>query len=70
VYEQPFPMLDFNISKQFKNGINIKISADNLLNPFYEQTYSFAEGATQPTGYFKQYKLGRTFSISLTYLLQ
>jgi TonB-dependent receptor len=69
IYEQPFPVLDFNISKQFKNGINIKFSADNLLNPYYEMTYTFAEGATTPVGYFRQYKLGRKFSISLTYLL-
>ena len=65
VYEQPFPMLDFNISKQFENGISVKLSADNLLNPYFEQTYSFASS----TGYFRKYKLGRTFSISLTYLL-
>jgi outer membrane receptor protein involved in Fe transport len=65
IYEQPFPMLDFNISKQFKNGINVKLSADNLLNPYFEQTYSFASS----TGYFRKYKIGRTFSISLTYLL-
>ena len=67
VYEQPFPVLDFNISKQFRNGINIKVSADNLLNPYYAQTYTFADGATTPVGYFRQYKLGRSFSVSLTY---
>ncbi len=65
VYEQPFPALDFNISKQFKNGINIKFSAENLLNPKLEQTYSFVNS----TGYFRQYRIGRQFSISLTYLI-
>lgn len=69
IYEQPFPVLDFNISKQFKSGINIKFSADNLLNPYYAQTYTFPEGTTTDTGYFRQYKLGRKFSISLTYAL-
>lgn len=70
VYEQPFPMLDFNISKQFRNGINIKFSADNLLNPFFEQTYTFAEGASTPVGYFRKFKVGRSFSLSLTYLFK
>ncbi len=65
VYEQPFPMLDFNVSKQFRNGINIKLSADNLLNPTFEQTYSFASS----TGYFRQFKMGRSISIGLTYLI-
>jgi len=65
VYEQPFPMLDFNICKQFKNGIDVKFSADNLLNPYFEQTYSF----TSSSGYFRKFKMGRTFSITLSYLL-
>jgi hypothetical protein len=65
VYEQPFPVMDFNVSKQFRNGINLKFSAENLLNPYFEQTYSFASS----TGCFRQYKLGRSFSIGLTYLL-
>ncbi len=65
VYEQPFPMLDFNISKQFRNGINLKVSAENLLNPRFEQTYAF----TNSTGYFRQFKMGRSFSIGLTYML-
>ncbi|MCK5066488.1 MAG: TonB-dependent receptor [Bacteroidales bacterium] len=65
VYEQPFPMLDFNISKQFKNNINVKFSADNLLNPDFEQTYDFGSS----TGYFRKFKMGRSFSLSLTYLI-
>lgn len=65
VYEQPFPMLDFNISKQFKNGINIKIAAENLLNPSFEQTFDFGSSV----GYFRKYKIGKSFSIGLTYLL-
>jgi hypothetical protein len=55
--------MDFNISKQFRNGINLKFSAENLLNPYFEQTYSFASS----TGYFRQFKMGRSFSIGLTY---
>jgi len=63
VYEQPFPVLDFNVSKQFKNGINLKFSAENLLDPLFEQTFEFGSS----TGYFRQYRLGRSFSIGLTY---
>jgi len=66
VYEQPFPVLDFNVSKQFKNGVIVKLSADNLINPSFEQTYAFGSS----TGYFRQFKLGRSFSVSLTYLLK
>jgi outer membrane receptor protein involved in Fe transport len=65
VYEQPFPVLDFNISKQFKNGINVKLSADNLLNPSFEQTYTIGTY----TGYFRKYQLGRSFSIGLSYMI-
>lgn len=65
VYEQPFPVMDFNISKQFKNGINLKLSAENLLNPYFQQTYSFENSE----GYFRKYKVGRSFKLSLTYLL-
>jgi TonB-dependent receptor len=65
VYEQPFPVMDFNISKQFKNGINLKLSAENLLNPYFQQTYSFENSE----GYFRRYKVGRSFKLSLTYLL-
>jgi outer membrane receptor protein involved in Fe transport len=63
VYEQPFPMLDFNISKQFKNGINIKFSAENLLNPSFQQTFDFGSS----TGYFRKYTIGRSFSLGLTF---
>jgi TonB-dependent receptor len=66
VYEQPFPVLDFNISKQFKNGINIKLSAENLLNPNFEQTFNFGSS----TGYFRKYKIGRSFSLGLTYMIK
>ncbi len=65
IYEQPFPMLDFNISKQFSSGISLKLSADNLLNPTFEQTYDFGSS----TGYFRQHKTGRQFSVTLTYRL-
>ncbi|MGW8316663.1 MAG: TonB-dependent receptor domain-containing protein [Bacteroidales bacterium] len=66
VYVQPFPVLDFNISKQFKNGINIKFSAENLLNPSFEQTFDFGSS----TGYFRKYKIGRSFSLGLTYAIK
>ena len=65
VYEQPFPVLDFNISKQFKNGINIKFSAENLINPQFEQTFDFGSS----TGYFRKYQIGRSFSLGLTYMI-
>lgn len=63
VFEQPFPLLDFNVSKQFRNGINLTFSAENLLDPFFEQTYDFGTS----TGYYRKHLLGRSFSVGLAY---
>jgi len=65
VYEQPFPLLDFHISKQFRGGFSIKFSAENLLNPDWEQTYDFGS----QEGYFRKHNIGRSFSVGLTYQL-
>ncbi len=64
VMEQPFEKLDFNISKQFENGISLKFSAENLLNPDYEQTQTFSNGEII---YFRRHEPGRKLSLSLTY---
>jgi TonB-dependent receptor len=66
VMEQPFAKLDFNISKNLKNGISFKFSAENLINPYYEQTLSFNNGKEV---YFRRHKLGRQFSFGITYAI-
>ena len=65
VYEQPLPILDFNISKRFRNGIAVKFSAENLIDPEFRQTYDFLSSE----GYFRKYNLGRSFSLGLSYLI-
>ena len=63
VIEQARGSLDFNISKQLGERFSLKLSAGNLLNPEYDFTQTF-----KGTDYtFKNYKIGRTFSIGLKY---
>ncbi|NJL12905.1 MAG: TonB-dependent receptor [Microscillaceae bacterium] len=65
VFEQPRPMLDFNVSKTLGN-FKIKFSAGNLLNAKYKFTQDFNN-----TEYIYQlYQLGQTFGLSLSYGLE
>jgi len=66
VMEQPFARLDFNISKNLKNGLSFRFSAENLINPYYAQTQSFNNGKEV---YFRRHKLGRQFSFGITYAI-
>ena len=66
VYEQPMPMLDFNISKSFGERWSLKFSVKNILNSEFKQTYAF-EGADY---YFIGNKPGREFKIGVTYLIK
>ena len=66
VMEQPFAKLDFNISKNLKNGVSFRFSAENLINPYYQQTLSFNNGKVV---HFRRHKLGRQFSFGITYAI-
>jgi TonB-dependent receptor len=66
VYEQPFPMLDFNISKSFGDRWSVKFSVKNILNTEFMQVYKFEDIEY----YFLGYKPGREFKIGVTYLIK
>lgn len=64
VYSMPVPVLNWNISKKI-GKILIKASFGNILNSDYKKTYSH-----QNKEYiFQSYKLGRTYGLSVKYLI-
>lgn len=64
VYEKPYPALNFNISKSIFNDFIIKFSAENIINPNFEQSFELDDGTEY---FFRKYTNGRTFSLSLSY---
>jgi TonB-dependent receptor len=65
VYEQAFPLLDFNISKDLAKNWSIKFSVKNILNSEFKQTYTY-KGEEY---YFLGYHPGRTFGLGVSYLI-
>ena len=66
VYEQPRPELNLSVKKQFDDRWSARIRANNLLNPAYEETITY-----QDVEYiFDSYKIGRSFSLGVSYLIQ
>jgi outer membrane receptor protein involved in Fe transport len=63
VYEQPCPMLDFNISKTIAKNWSLKFSVKNILNSEFKQTYSY-RGQKY---YFLGNYPGREFGIGISY---
>lgn len=66
VYEQPFPKLDFNISKLLFDKLTLKFSAKNLLNTEFRQLYD-KDGFTNT---YQRYYRGTDFSFSLSYAIR
>ncbi len=66
IYEMPYSLMNFNISKTFAENITIKFSAKNLLNSVHEQLYK----SDKIEEVFRRYSYGRDFSLSLTYLIK
>jgi len=66
VYEAPFPLLNFNISKTFAENYRVGFNAQNILNPVNQKTQNFkgtelvAEAAT----------LGTRVGITLAYFIR
>lgn len=63
VYIEPYPTLDFNISKSIGEKIEIKIKVSNILNSYHELTYNYIG----EDYYFRRYGYGRSFGIGFTY---
>jgi TonB-dependent receptor len=66
VYEQPRPVLDFNLKKGFGPKWSAKFSATNLLNSAYRQTHEFNNIEYN----YSSYKLGSNFSLGLSFLIE
>ncbi|MBP8073702.1 MAG: carboxypeptidase regulatory-like domain-containing protein [Bacteroidia bacterium] len=65
VYEQPRPTLDFSVGKRF-GPIDIRFRARNLLDPEYKKVQTLKN-----VDYiFSSYRIGRTFSLGVTYTIQ
>ncbi len=65
VYQQPCPQLNFNVSKRIIKNISLKFSVNNILNSDYKKTYIY----DNQEYIFQNYNLGRTYSVSLKYLI-
>jgi len=65
VMEQPRPTLDFSVGKEFSDRLKVTVRARNLLNPEYRMVHQF-KGEEYV---FRNYTIGRTFSVSVKYLI-
>ncbi len=65
VFEVARPSLNLAFSKKMKNGLGFSFRAKNLLNPEYKMVQEF-KGQDYT---YSSYKVGRTFSIGITYLI-
>ncbi|NOZ36241.1 MAG: TonB-dependent receptor [Chlorobi bacterium] len=63
IYKKAYPDLKFNISKTFGKYFKIKFNVSNILNQNYKKSYNY-KGKEY---IFQSYKLGRTYSLSLSY---
>lgn len=66
VFEQPRPTLDFNLKKGLGNNWSMKFAATNLLDAAYRQTHTFKGEEYN----FSSYRLGRNFSLGVSYTIE
>ena len=68
VYEQPYPSLNFNISKGMgkEQRFNVEFSISNLLAPDYNAVHHFEKPEKKDYDFLK-YNWGRTFKLRLKY---
>lgn len=66
VFEQPRPTLDFNFKKGLGNHWSMKFAATNLLDSEYKQTHTFKGEQYN----FSSYRLGRNFSLGVSYTIE
>ncbi len=63
-YQRPFPRLNINLSKTLYSNFTLRVSAENLLDPQFNQ--SFIMPNDDEYSYIRYY-MGREFSVSITY---
>ena len=66
IYEQPRPELNVSVKKQINERLSVRVRANNLLNPNYEETLTY-KGIEYA---FDQYTVGRDYSVGFTYLIE
>ncbi len=66
VYEEEFPLLNFNLTKRFADHYQVTFSARNLLNPENLKTMDF-KGQTYTA---ESFKLGTTIGLSVAYFIR
>jgi outer membrane receptor protein involved in Fe transport len=66
IYEEPFPLLNFNISKRFANHFQVSLSARNLLDQKNRRTMEFRGDVYD----IESFRLGRTFGVGLAYFIR
>lgn len=63
IYERPRNMIDFSVSKTFREHFSVKLGVKNLLNENYVESHLY-KGSEYT---FRYYPLGRTYSVGLKY---
>ena len=66
VYEQPRGLLNFSFQQRLPKGFAVRVRANNLLNPEYKQTITYLGEEY----IFQSYRVGRSFSIGISYSVQ
>ncbi len=64
VYEQPFPNLNFVISKSIFKKFDVSLSGKNLLNHEFRQIFTLENGDEYS---YREHFLGRTFQLGISY---
>ena len=65
-YEQPEPSLNFNISKGVGDKFTIEFSVKNILDSDYSIAHHYDSGDE----YYTRYSKGRSFGLSVKYLIK
>lgn len=70
IFEQPFPSLNFNISKGFGEDRNftVELGVNNILDSEYQAVHHFEKPVAEDRDYLK-YGYGRTFKVGFKYLI-
>ncbi|MFW6225914.1 MAG: TonB-dependent receptor domain-containing protein, partial [bacterium] len=66
IYEQPFPLFSFNLSKGIGEYISINFKLKNIFNKSYEAVYHY----DQMDYTYLKHKTGRTYSLGIKYLIK
>lgn len=69
IYERSFSTLDFVIQNEWKNGLGVRLSAKNLLNPQIQQEQAAGPEVTLGNRVIQSYRAGINLGATVTYRL-